>query len=174
MTERQVDDANVVARAIADRPLHAGDDVARQPGPVRTEHAHVHNLRAWRDAAGVETRRSCICAADDARDVCAMAEDVERLRAATDEADIRHNVLERSVRGDARIEDGHANPLACDGGIGADQAEQTPRAGTHLRRAGRDVRYGHEQAYTQIGRYGRDYLTAAESVRRGSKERVKT
>ena len=78
VAERQVDDADVVAAAVGDRPVDAGDDVARQADAVRPEHPDVDQLGAGRDAAGVEVRHVRRRAADDARDVRAVAEQVRR------------------------------------------------------------------------------------------------
>ena len=64
VAERQVDDADVVARAVGDHPVDAGDDVARVAGAIRAEHAHVDQLHAGRDAAGIQAgRRVCSCPA---------------------------------------------------------------------------------------------------------------
>ena len=54
VAERQVDDADVVVGAVSDRPVDAGDHVAREAAAIAAEHANVDQLRAGCDAAGVE------------------------------------------------------------------------------------------------------------------------
>jgi len=46
MAERQVDDADVVARAVGDDPFDAGDDIARVAAAVGAEHPDVDEIRA--------------------------------------------------------------------------------------------------------------------------------
>ena len=81
MAERQIDDADVVARAVGDDPFDAGDDVAREAAAVGAEHPDVDELRAGRDAAGI-LRRDAVgrrrVAGDDPGDVRAVTEGIGR------------------------------------------------------------------------------------------------
>ena len=56
VAEREIDDADAVAARVGDRPVDAGDDVARIARAVAAEHAHVDEVHARRAAARV--RRS--------------------------------------------------------------------------------------------------------------------
>ena len=59
MAERQIDDADRILRAVGDDPLDAGNDVAGVAEPCRCcKHAHVDEMRAGRDAALIERRRT--------------------------------------------------------------------------------------------------------------------
>ena len=75
MAERQIDDADVVARAVGDDPFDAVDDVAREAAAVGAEHPDVDEVRAGRDAAGI-LRRDAVgrrrVAGDDPGDVRAV------------------------------------------------------------------------------------------------------
>ncbi len=83
MAERQVDDADVVARAVGDDPFDAVDDVARVAGAVGAEHPDVDEVRAGRDAAGILRRDAAgrrRVAGDDPGDVRAVTVRIGGLR----------------------------------------------------------------------------------------------
>ena len=128
VAERQVDDADVVAPRVGNRPVDAGDDVARVARAVAAEHAHVDEVHTRRAAARVRRRHPRGCgraSADDARDVRAVPERIARDgRLVRDEVDPRDDAPgERRMVGDARIDDGDADAAARDARLG-EQAEE--------------------------------------------------
>ena len=146
VAERKIDHANVVVGAVSDRPVDAGDYVAREAAAIAAEHANVDQFRAGCDTAVVEIGdRKCWRrrAGDDARDVRPVTEIVVSRRVARHEADARDDLRrERTVRRDTGVDDRDADPLAVDAG-NTREAQKAGRARTRL--IGRDgaVRYRH-------------------------------
>ena len=91
MTERKVDDPDVVLRLMVDDPVDGVNHIAREAAARVIQHAHVDERRARGDPAGIgrrDARRRARLAHDDAGDVRAVAEGVGRVRVAGDEAHI--------------------------------------------------------------------------------------
>jgi len=112
MTERQVDHAQAILRAVVNRPINRRDDVARVAGAVIPQDFQADDARARRQAA--------ICAGgagDDAGDVCAVAVVVDAGAVRSREIDRGGDAApELPVRRDARVNHGDADAPAGESG----------------------------------------------------------
>ena len=168
VSERQVDDAHVVAARVGDRPVDAGDDVARIAGAVAAEHAHVDEVHARRAPARERRRHARGCrraSADDARDVRAVPEGIARdVRLVRDEVDPRDDAPgERRMVGDARVDDRDADAAAREARL-REQAEEPACSGPDLVRARDFVGDRHVGDDRKVTRDVRDAAVGDEAV----------
>ena len=169
VTEREVDDAHAVPARVGDRPVDAGDDVARIAGAVAAEHAHVDEMHPRR-ASARERRRHARgrrrASADDAGDVRAVPERIARdVRLVPHEVDPRDDApAERRVVGDARVDDGDADAAAREARL-REKADEPTRSGPDLVRARDFVGDRHVGDDRQVTRDVRDAAVGDEAVR---------
>ena len=106
VTERDVDDLDLVGLVIARDPLERVDHVAGVARAVVAEHAQRDDVDVRRDA-GIDAVRMRAAARDDAGDVRAVAAVVDRRAAAADEILVGANAAQRQirVRRDPRVDD---------------------------------------------------------------------
>ena len=159
--ERHVDDADVELGAVLDGPVHGLDHVAHEARSVVAEHAQVDEVGARRHA-GVALAAAGVdgVARHDAGDVRAVTVAVEAAATIAVPREVHagdHLAVQRAVRRDARVDDGHADALAVhraerrhhavQGGVGAGGLgrERHLRAHDRVRRHGRHVGVGGER-----------------------------
>ena len=130
-----------------DGPVHRFNHVGHLARAVVAEHAQVDEMRARGHAAGgVHAPRADLGAGHDARDVRAVTVAVTAMIAVAREVHARHHLAhQRTVRRDARVDDGHAHARA------AHRAERADETGQGRIRAGRGGRQRHVRRHHCIG-----------------------
>ena len=155
--ERHVDHADVVLAAMFDGPVDRFYHVGHLARAVVAEHAQVDEMGARGHAAGrVHPPRADLGAGHDARDVRAMTVSVAAAAAVASEVHACHHFsVQRTVRRDARVDDGHAHARATHRSQRADQTREGrigTRRGGGQRHMRRHHRIGSHRAHIGVAR----------------------